>query len=239
MKIWRYAFSVSVVTMLACLSVQAMAEPIETETSRRVAQARGAANSVHAQSAQPLPPPRSFDEPPPPAPAPTVRASGITEQAGVGGTQAYARAGVLELGGAAGFSHATDFTQLNISPQVGWFFIDNLELSAIVGFHYINTGGTDSTFATGLVEPSYHLPFTDTVFGFLGVGAGLSYSKGPGAGFAVAPRLGANILVGRSGILTPALQLIYTTSDAVQTAQGTLLGVSTSYGINVGFTVMW
>src|SRR5207245_86326 len=53
-----------------------------------------------------LPPPRSSHDPQPPVPAPTVPETGVTKQAGVGGTQAYARAGVLELGGSGGFAAA-------------------------------------------------------------------------------------------------------------------------------------
>jgi hypothetical protein len=58
-------------------------------------------------------------------------------------------------------------------------------------------------------------------------------------GFAVAPRLGLNMMVGRSGIFTPAFNFNYSTTDAVQTNQGTLLAVNVSYGLNAGYTVMW
>lgn len=192
-----------------------------------------------------LPPPRSDNDPRPTPPAPvTATGTGITEQAGVGGTQAYARAGVLELGGSMGVALANKFTNLNVSPSLGWFFINNVELSAIVGFNYAKTeanGVTASaTYFTGLVEPSVHIPFSSSVFGFAGVGAGLAYVEGPGAGFAVAPRLGINALVGRSGILTPSLNLVYATTDAVQTPNGaTVIGVSTTFGANVGYTAMW
>lgn len=189
--------------------------------------------------ARPLPPPQSSNDPAPPVPAPGVPDTGITEQAGVGGTQAYGRAGVLELGGSAGFAKGGDFTQLNISPSVGWFFMDNLEISGIVGINYINAGGQSSTLMTYLAEPSYHLPFSEKVFGFLGVGAGLAYAKGDGAGFALAPRLGMNVMVGRSGVLTPALQLVYNTTETIPTAQGTAVAINTTYGANIGYTVMW
>jgi hypothetical protein len=90
-----------------------------------------------------------------------------------------------------------------------------------------------------LAEPSYHLPMSDKLFAFLGVGAGLGYSQVGGAGFALAPRAGLNILIGRSGILTPAFNVVYNTNQAVQTPQGTLLAVNTSYGASAGYTVMW
>src|SRR5688572_10740467 len=69
-----------------------------------------------------LPPPQSDDDPMPTPPGAEVAVTGVTEQAGVGGTQAYARAGVLELGGSAGLTIAKDFTQVTFSPTVGWFF---------------------------------------------------------------------------------------------------------------------
>ncbi len=87
-----------------------------------------------------LPPPQSFNDPKPQPAAPALPSGGITEQAGVGGTQAYGRAGVLELGGSAGFTAASGLTAVNISPSVGWFFIDNLELSAIISFQWQSVG---------------------------------------------------------------------------------------------------
>jgi hypothetical protein len=195
--------------------------------------------TTQGDQGQALPPPRSHAEPLPPVAKPAVPDVGVTEQAGVGGTQAYGRAGVLELGGAMGFSRATDFTQVNLSPSIGWFFMDNVQISGIVGFNYINARGVDSTYTTVLAEPSFHLPFSRSLFAFFGMGAGVGYARGSGAGLALAPRLGMNILIGRSGILTPALQLVYSTTDAVQTAQGTLLAVNTSFGANIGYTIMW
>lgn len=201
---------------------------------------RPATNRVIPEPQQPLPPPQSDYDPQPPVAEPGPgNEVGVTAQAGVGGTQAYGRAGVLELGGNLGLAAADDFTQFNISPSVGWFVADNFELSGIIGAHYINAGGEDSGFLTVLAEPSYHLPFTDTVFGFIGLGTGISYAEDPGIGFALAPRLGMNVMVGRSGVLTPALQVIYSTSDAIQTSQGTVIAVNTSFGANVGYTVMW
>src|SRR5688500_10090634 len=63
-----------------------------------------------------LPPPRSDHDPQPPVPAPTVPETGVTKQAGVGGSQACSRAGVLELGGSAGWAAASNFTRFELSP---------------------------------------------------------------------------------------------------------------------------
>ena len=70
-------------------------------------------------------------------------APGVTEQAGVGGTQAYARAGVLELGGSGGFAAASNYTRFELSPSIGLFLVDNLELSLLTGFNYFSVGATD------------------------------------------------------------------------------------------------
>jgi hypothetical protein len=192
-----------------------------------------------------LPPPRSDNDAPPPVPAPTVPQTGVTRQAGVGGTQAYGRAGVLELGGSGGFAAASNYTRFELSPSVGVFLVDNVELSLLTALNYFRIGAIDnnpSSSATelkALVEPSFHLPFSQTAFGFLGLGAGVNYITGQSAGFALQPRLGANFLIGRSGVLTPSLNVAYSTVDAIRTPAGTVLAVQTSYGMNIGYTVMW
>ena len=49
----------------------------------------------------------------------------------------------------------------------------------------------------------------------------------------------ANVMVGRSGILTPSLSWQYTTHDTMDTGQGALLVVSSAVRAQVGYTVMW
>lgn len=192
-----------------------------------------------------LPPPRSDHDPQPPVPAPTVPETGVTKQAGVGGTQAYGRAGVLELGGSGGFSAASNYSRFELSPSIGLFVVDNLELSLLTGLSYFRVGAqngqpsADATEFKALIEPSFHIPFSQVAFGFLGLGAGVGYITGADAGFALQPRMGANFLIGRSGILTPALTVNYSTTEAIRTAAGTILAVRTSYGMNIGYTVMW
>lgn len=186
-----------------------------------------------------LPAPRSDNDAQPQVSAPVLPAGGLVQQAGVGGTTAYGRAGVLELGGNIGFNIASGQSSVSISPTIGWFFADNLQISGIFSYRYNNVGGQDAHSLQILAEPSVHIPFSRTLFGFVGVGLGLSYVDAAGAGFALAPRLGVNIAVGRSGILTPALNFSYATNDVVQTPNGALLAVSTSFGANIGYTVMW
>lgn len=193
-----------------------------------------------------LPPPTSDNDPAPPvaAPAAELPDTGVVEQAGVGGVTGYGRAGVLELGGYAGMMLAPGFRNVNFSPMLGWFVSDNLELSGILGVSNIKAGDESSTVWSALVEPSYHVPFSRTTFGFLGMGVGVAYVSALGAGLAVAPRIGANVLVGRSGVLTPSLSYEYTTHNVDTVAEDdmkniTLVAVSSSLRINIGYTAMW
>lgn len=193
-----------------------------------------------------LPPAESHRDPAPPVARPDVDLppGGLIEQAGRGSQVAYGRPGVLELGGSAGLVLASDFRDVNVSPSIGWFIADNFQLSAILGVSNIKAGDEDATRFSGLVEPSYHLPFNRTTFGFMGLGIGGSYMSQLGAGFAVAPRIGANLLVGRSGILTPSLSYEYSTHSVEDAGdqmgrQLALVAVSSALRVNVGYTVMW
>jgi hypothetical protein len=152
-----------------------------------------------------LPTPKSDNDPQPEVASPGIPDGGFVEQAGVGGVVGYGRAGVVELGGAAGFSSGGGMTQINVAPSIGWFVADNLELTGMFDVAHASTDNGDGTLVTVLAEPSYHLPFNRTTFGFFGIGIGGAYVKGPGMAFAMAPRLGGNFLIGRSGILTPSL----------------------------------
>ena len=187
---------------------------------------------------EPLPEAKSDQDPAPPVPTPSTKVGGVVEQAGIGGAIGYGRAGVLELGGSAGFSASGDFTQITITPSVGWFVYDNIELSGLLSFSYVSTDDDDASLTTLLIEPSYHLPFNRTTFGFVGVGLGGAYvSGGPGLGFAMAPRIGANFMIGRSGILSPSISWQYTTQDSMD--EGGVLVVSSAVAANIGYTVMW
>ena len=192
-----------------------------------------------------LPPPKSDNDPAPPVAAPGVEMdAGVVEQAGIGGVVAYGRKGVLELGGSAGLMLAPGFRNVNFAPMVGWFVADNLELSGILGVSNIKAGDSSATVWSALVEPSYHVPFNRSMFGFIGMGIGAAYVSELGAGLAVAPRIGANFLVGRSGVLTPSLSYEYTTHnvDTIDETMGkniTLVAVSSALRVNIGYTAMW
>ena len=189
-----------------------------------------------------LPKPVSTHDPAPPVASPTAElpADGVVEQAGVGGPVGYGRPGVLELGGAFGLTVASGIRDMNLSPSVGWFVANNLELSAIASVANVKADDQSATVWSAVLEPSYHLPFNRTMFGFVGMGVGAAYEQKLGTGLAVAPRIGANFLVGRSGILTPALSYEYITHDAMDNGNDvTVVAITSALRVNVGYTAMW
>lgn len=187
-----------------------------------------------------LPEAKSDHDAQPEVASPGIPKGGIISQAGVGGVVGYGRAGVLELGGSAGFAYASDYRSMNLSPTVGWFVADNLEVSAILSIANIKTGDNSSTLWSALLEPSYHVPINRSVFGFVGVGAGGSHVTGLGSGFAMAPRVGMNLMVGRSSVLTPSLAYQYTTINSeMGPADVTVVGITSAVRFNVGYTAMW
>jgi opacity protein-like surface antigen len=190
---------------------------------------------------KPLPKPQSDNDAQPAVASPGLPAGGLVRQAGVGGVTGYGRAGVLELGGSAGVTLASDYRNVNFSPIVGWFIADNLQISGILGISNIKSGDNSSTLWSALAEPSYHLPFNRSTFAFLGLGVGASHISGLGTGFALAPRIGTNLLVGRSGVLTPSLSYEYTTvsADDTMSSDVTTVAVTSSLRFNVGYTAMW
>lgn len=169
----------------------------------------------------------------------------MERQAGTGGDIAYASKGVVEIGGHGSAELANEFTNISVRPFAGWFLTDNFQLSGILEFawselEFTSAGETDSESSTlfGLyVEPSYHLPFSERTLGFLGIGLGPAYDS-QDFGFSVRPRLGLDMLVGRSGIFRPALEVTYSTVDVVSRNNQNLVGVSTTYGISFGFSTM-
>ncbi len=165
---------------------------------------------------------------------------GLIRQAGVGGVIGYGRAGVLEMGGSAGFAFASNYRDINVSPTIGYFLADNFEISAILSISNVKADNDSSTLWSALAEPSYHIPVNRSVFGFLGLGLGASHISGIGTGFALAPRLGANLMVGRSAVLTPSLSYQYTTINTDTTMDGAaIVALTQSVRFNIGFTAMW
>lgn len=169
----------------------------------------------------------------------------VADETRVGGGLTYGRAGVRELGAAAGLSIAQDIRAVNFSPAFGWFVNDNFELSGILDVTNLKAGSASSTMWSALAEPSFHFPVNDSVFGFFGMGLGVAFVNELGAALAVAPHLGLDVMVGTSGILRPSLSYQYTTHDAMGTvdSQGntdvTLVAISSALRFNIGYSRMW
>lgn len=180
-------------------------------------------------------------DPIPQAPRPDVpEAERLTRQAGVGGNQAFARAGVMELGGSAAYSATGDLSMLSIAPSIGYFVMDNWQATAFVQWiHSKVTGADSSDIFLMLVEPSFHVPFTDSNFGFIGVGAGLAKTTGADLGFALAPRIGYKLLVGRSGMLTADIRNTMFTDQVETTGNVTSFTLSNTVAVGLGYTVLW
>jgi hypothetical protein len=188
----------------------------------------------------------------PPAPAPNATDPiHLTEPSSRGWAPTYGQKGVFELGGFVDFTGASSFTSIQVSPTAGFFVFDNLELTGILGFNYVHqtfdVGGAEvsnhKTIVRVLGEPSYHFAVTANTWLFVGIGAGVASvpvgNDRSSVGFDVAPRVGANLLIGRSGLLSPAFFIDYTTGEALQTSGSSLLGVNTTYGMQAGYTVLW
>jgi hypothetical protein len=151
----------------------------------------------------------------------------VAQFAGVGSPLAYARATIVELGGTLALVHDSDTTTFRIAPSIGYFPVDNLELTLFPELRITHVEETDTSFGLFL-EPSYHVPMSDVLFAFAGLGVGLRWADDPGLEFAFRPRLGLDIMIGRSGILKPATFL------EVGLGDGAIAG-----GLEAGFTVMW
>src|SRR5690349_20191270 len=157
----------------------------------------------------------SYAKPPesraPPAPLPSLDPPAeVPDQGPAESARTYATRGTLELGGFASFSGASNLTSIQVRPTFGWFVLDDLELSVILGMNYVHLTldagtpaqqGEQTTIMRALGEPSYHPALGRGVWGFLGVGFGIaSAPRGYGrehTGFDIAPRAGASFLVVR------------------------------------------
>jgi hypothetical protein len=235
----RFAFSACV-----CASIFAARTASAAQRSEPSNTTMGYGSSVGST-------PRAVDSQPAPIPllyaAPEVGDPPAGEK-----PRTYGARGVVELGGFANFSGASDFTSIQFSPTAGIFVFDGVEVSLILGLNYVHQTfdvgtpsehGEHKTIVRVLGEPSYHLPLGSGVWAFLGVGLGVASATGSAGGarggFDVSPRAGANFLVGRSGIFTPAAFFDYTTGASTLASNGNLRGLDKTYGVQAGYTVTW
>lgn len=179
--------------------------------------------------AAPIPPkPQGGDEP------------SVRLQSGIGSDVAYARAGVVELGGSVSGTSASKFLSFGIAPSIGWFFADNVELTVIGSWNYAKVEGADANHVGSIVaEPSFVMPLSNTTFVFAGLGIGGLFELNKRTGVAVAPRVGYKAMVGRSGMITFAVQPIFSLNDTdLRGSDETLLTVKNAYNYGIGFTVL-
>lgn len=145
----------------------------------------------------------------------------------------YGTRGTTELGGSAALGWTEETFNLDVSPTVGYFIVDRVELSALLRISY-QSQEDDSGDRTSLkggafvLEPSYHLPLQDELFLLGGLGLGVGHD-GDNFDFEIIPRVGINVGVGLVGVLTPALRV-----PIIIDADGTLVGM----GFEVGYSVI-
>jgi len=168
----------------------------------------------------------------------------VAEQAGVGGPIPFGAAAVLEVGGNGTFAATADFWYLRARPFVGWFVADGIQLT--FGNDIIfgqNTGEPLRIAFTAMLEPSAHFPVRKRVWIALGVGVGVSYARveqRAKVGGVLTPRLGMDMLVGRSGMfhLSPIVTL--TTSEVVNPTSRTLgSGNRIAGGVEIGYGALF
>jgi hypothetical protein len=122
----------------------------------------------------------------------------------------YATAGSVEIGGSVSVSWLHHVLELTATPSVGYFLWDRFELTAELDVTYTRVsdeGVTTSTKTVSfVVEPSYHYPLRDRLFLLGGLGVGVGYD-GEHTEFELIPRVGINIEVGRSSLITPSIKV--------------------------------
>jgi hypothetical protein len=163
----------------------------------------------------------------------------VVEQAGVGGPVPYGAAGVLEVGGAGSVSLTQETGSVRLRPFIGWFVYDGVELTFSNDILFVN--GLDDELRVAvrvMLEPSVHFPIEDRLWLAVGIGAGLMYN-GDTVGAAVEPRVGVDLLVGRSGLLHISLLATFTTTDLVGPAGGRQPGDRMLGGLELAYAVMF
>ena len=119
--------------------------------------------SARVTRAEPLAPEAAPEEPLEPGQADTPEQEEDEE---------YAEQNVIEVGGTAAFLWTEDAVTLDLSPTVGYFILEYVELSAFLRVAYERredpeTGARASTKHGALIlEPSYHIPLREALFLF-------------------------------------------------------------------------
>jgi hypothetical protein len=171
--------------------------------------------------------------------------------AGVGSSTAYSERGVGEFGGSASFALSNDVTAFSADPMVGYFLWDNLQLSGTLGIRHLTVEDEASNRVSLMAEPSVHIPITsdDGLFWVGGLGAGVAVGDDVDddpdleSGFALAPRTGVQILLGRSGLLNLGARysMVFTDAEArLRALEGqTVVAFANTFDLQAGYTVMF
>jgi hypothetical protein len=170
--------------------------------------------------------------------------------AGVGSGVAYASRGVAEAGGALSFSVANDVLAFAADPMIGYFVLDNFQLSGILGYRHVGVEDDSSNQFSLMIEPSVHLPINNSLFWLGGIGAGavladnIDNDPDVDAGAALAPRTGIQILVGRSGLVNfgARYSMILTGIDATTAPPlegAAVVAFANTFDVQAGYTIMF
>jgi hypothetical protein len=123
----------------------------------------------------------------------------------------YVEGGHIEVGGSVGGSFEEEEWSISVSPSIGYYLVDRVELTFAVGLTYTREEDelgleTTTVEAELILEPSYHHPFGENLLGLVGVGVGTGWDGDHGF-FEIVPRLGLNVLTTRSSAITPSVRL--------------------------------
>jgi hypothetical protein len=189
-------------------------------------------------------PDRKPDAPSPEVPNP---AQDVKTYAGVGSNTAYSERGVMELGGSLALATANGTSSIAVEPSVGYFLFDNFELTGVVSVRHTSISGANANQLALIAEPSVHFPVNDGVFVFAGLGVGVAvYDTSVTSldtGLDLAPRAGAQLLLGRSGMLNLALRysaVLSSLDGNVNVGGGqTVLAFQNQLDLQGGYTIMF
>ncbi len=180
------------------------------------------------------PPPPAIE--PAPAPAPTPAPVGVDQS--YTGEPVLAK-GTKELGVSGGIMMSAKFRTLQIAPQIGWFFSDNMSLAAIFSLTNVEADEQSATTYAAIAEPAYHVAIGGTAFGFLGMGVGAAYIDTIGLGLAIVPRLGVKIRIGEKGYLVPSLQYSYISRKQMTENDVGTSSLTSAMMMNLGYNQTW
>ena len=124
------------------------------------------------------------------------------------------------------------------APAIGWFFADGLQLSYVNEIFGGKTGQQTRFAMTALVDLSVHAPLTDRLLVMGGVGAGVLYN-GSDWGFVTKPRVGLDVLIGRSGLIRPAFFVQWSHASLIDLEGEDVRDENWLYGVEVAYAAMF